>query len=112
MKDDKLIINGQPVGTTDLGQYDDGCYEGMHLSAEQLGKHHHQILFCPTPGDINAEPLPTCNRRDCACAAESDQRLEMMIRDARVYGALLAKQRDEDLTCTDHCFMSKHRKKV
>jgi FMN reductase len=41
-----------------------------------------------------------------------EQRLEMMIRDTRVYGALLAKQRDADMTCTDHCFMSKHRKKV
>jgi signal peptidase I len=62
VKDDKLIVNGQPVTTTDLGQYNDGCYEGMHLAGEQLGKHHHQVLFCPTPGDIQSEPLPTCNR--------------------------------------------------
>ena len=62
VKDDKLIVNGQPVPATDLGQYDDGCYEGMHLAAEQLGKHRHQIMFCPTPGEIGAEPLPTCNR--------------------------------------------------
>jgi signal peptidase I len=62
VKDDKLIVNGQPVPTTDLGQYDDGCYEGMHLSAEQLGTHKHRMMFCPTPGEIGAEPLPTCNR--------------------------------------------------
>jgi signal peptidase I len=62
VKDDKLIVNGQPVAATDLGLYDDGCYEGMHLAAEQLGKHRHQMMFCPTPGDIGAEPLPTCNR--------------------------------------------------
>jgi signal peptidase I len=62
VKDDKLIVNGQPVAATDLGLYDDGCYEGMHLAAEQLGKHRHQIMFCPTPGDIGAEPLPTCTR--------------------------------------------------
>ena len=39
------------------------------------------------------------------------QRLEMMVRDTRVYGALLAKQRDADLTCTDQCFMGRHRRK-
>lgn len=37
-------------------------------------------------------------------------RLEMMIRDARVYGSLLAKQRSKDLSCLDHCFMARHRK--
>jgi signal peptidase I len=62
VKDDHLIVNGQPVPAADLGLYDDGCYEGMHLAAEQLGKHRHQMMFCPTPGDISAEPLPTCNR--------------------------------------------------
>ncbi len=45
MKDDKLIVNGQPVPATDLGLYGDGCYEGMHLSAEHLGKHTHQIMY-------------------------------------------------------------------
>jgi FMN reductase len=38
------------------------------------------------------------------------KRLEMMLRDTRVYGKLLAQQRRDDLTCTDHCFMSRHRK--
>ncbi len=38
------------------------------------------------------------------------KRLEMMLRDARVYGELLARQRRTDLTCTDHCFMARHRK--
>jgi FMN reductase len=38
------------------------------------------------------------------------QRLEMMIRDTRVYGHLLAHQRRSDLTATDHCFMARHRK--
>ncbi len=62
IKDDKLIVNGQPVPTTELGLYDDGCYEGMHLSGELLGMHRHRTLSCPTPGSINSEPLPTCNR--------------------------------------------------
>jgi len=39
-----------------------------------------------------------------------EKRLEMMIRDARVYGAILARQRRADLGCQDHCFMARHRK--
>jgi NAD(P)H-dependent FMN reductase len=38
------------------------------------------------------------------------KRLEMMVRDARVYGRLLAGQRRADLTCDDSCFMARHRK--
>jgi signal peptidase I len=73
VKDDKLIVNGQPVPATDLGLYDDGCYEGMHLASEHLGQHTHPIMFCPTPGDISADPLPTCNRtppRSYVCVAQ------------------------------------------
>ena len=39
-----------------------------------------------------------------------EKRLEMMIRDTRVYGKLIAKQRQADLGCQDHCFMARHRK--
>ena len=39
-----------------------------------------------------------------------EKRLEMMIRDARVYGNLIAQQRRADLTAQDHCFMARHRK--
>ena len=73
VKDDHLIVNGQPVGATDLGLYGDGCYEGMHLAEETLGAHRHRIMFCPTPGDIGAEPLGTCNRnppRSYVCVTE------------------------------------------
>ena len=38
------------------------------------------------------------------------KRLEMMIRDARVYGSMIAKQRQADLKDQDHCFMARHRK--
>ncbi len=38
------------------------------------------------------------------------QRLEMMLRDARVYGQLLAQQRRADLAGTDPCFLARHRK--
>ena len=37
------------------------------------------------------------------------QRLEMMARDARIYGKLLAQQRKADLAGTDSGFMAKHR---
>ncbi|HTY92713.1 MAG TPA: signal peptidase I [Steroidobacteraceae bacterium] len=73
VKDDKLIVNGDAIAATDLGLYDDGCYEGMHLAIEHLGRHSHKIMFCPTPGDIGSEPLPTCERsppRSYVCVAQ------------------------------------------
>jgi NAD(P)H-dependent FMN reductase len=39
-----------------------------------------------------------------------EKRLEMMIRDTRVYGEIIARQRRADLGCQDHCFMARHRK--
>jgi hypothetical protein len=47
----------------------------MHLAAEQLGKHGHQIMFCPTARRHRPEPLPTCNRsnsRGYVCVAQQD----------------------------------------
>jgi FMN reductase len=38
-------------------------------------------------------------------------RLDMMIRDVRVYGALLARQRESDLNGSDPGFLARHRKK-
>jgi len=38
------------------------------------------------------------------------KRLDMLVRDVRVYGALLARQRESDLTGTEAGFMAKHRK--
>jgi NAD(P)H-dependent FMN reductase len=38
-------------------------------------------------------------------------RLDMVARDARVYGALIARQRKEDLVCEDCSFLAKHRKR-
>ena len=39
-----------------------------------------------------------------------EKRLAMMIRDARVYGEVIARQRRTDLGAQDHCFMARHRK--
>jgi len=38
------------------------------------------------------------------------QRLDMMVRDVRVYGALIAEQRRADLTGADACFLGRYRK--
>lgn len=62
VQNDRLIINDAPVPTVDRGLYEDPCYQGMRLAEEQLGDHEHLIMFCPTPGEISAGPLPGCNR--------------------------------------------------
>ncbi len=49
--------------------------------------------------------------RGTIIAKSLEGRLEMMARDARVYGALLARQRAEDLACDDCTFMARHRKR-
>ena len=38
------------------------------------------------------------------------KRFEMLLRDTRVYGSLLAEQRRADLAAHDHSFMARHRK--
>jgi NAD(P)H-dependent FMN reductase len=43
-------------------------------------------------------------------SAALEQRLAMFVRDVRVYGELLARQRREDLLAGDACFMARHRK--
>jgi signal peptidase I len=62
VKDDRLIINGQPVNYAADARYNDGCYTNMHIATEQLGTHQHQTLSCRTPGSLAATPLPGCNR--------------------------------------------------
>ena len=62
VKNDRLIVNGVAVQSTDLGLFDDGCYKGMHLTQEVLGTHRHRTISCPTPGSINSEALDTCHR--------------------------------------------------
>ncbi|MGB6451366.1 MAG: signal peptidase I [Steroidobacteraceae bacterium] len=72
--DDMVILNGKPVPTSDRGLYDDGCYEGLRLMQETLDHHSHQLLYCPSTGDMAVEPLPTCNRhlpRGYVCPTDS-----------------------------------------
>jgi FMN reductase len=45
-------------------------------------------------------------------SASLHQRLDMLVRDVRVYGALLARQRRVDLAGKEHGFMARHRKRA
>ena len=75
VKNDQLIINGNPVPLQSDGRYNDGCYLNMRLATEQLGTHRHQTLACLTPGSLAAEPIASCNReigRSYQCGEPSD----------------------------------------
>ena len=62
VRDDQLIINGQPVPTVENGRFSDGCYLNMRLSTELLGSHRHQTLSCHTSDYLQAPPVASCNR--------------------------------------------------
>jgi len=62
VRDDQLIINGQPVPVSDDGRYNDGCYLNMRLTTEQLGTHRHQTLSCHTSDYLQAPPVASCRR--------------------------------------------------
>jgi FMN reductase len=49
--------------------------------------------------------------KDGRIASESfKERLDIMVRDVRVYGALIAQQRRTDLSTADACFLARYRK--
>ena len=62
VRDDQLIINGEPVPVSDSGRYNDGCYLNLRLSTEQLGAHRHQTLSCHTSDYLQAPPVASCRR--------------------------------------------------
>ena len=62
VRDDQLIINGQPVPVSDDGRYNDGCYLNLRLTTEQLGTHRHQTLSCHTSDYLQAPPVASCRR--------------------------------------------------
>ncbi len=62
VRNDQLIINGVSVAITDLGRYNDGCYQNMRASSELLGTHRHQVLSCRTSGGLYAPPVASCKR--------------------------------------------------
>ena len=73
VRDDQLIINGEPIAQTDVGRYTDGCYVGLRLSTETIGQHTHKVISCRAPQGLmagrrfsysgNPEPLPACDRK-------------------------------------------------
>ncbi len=64
VRDDRLIINGRKIPLKVTGLYNDGCYRNMQLATEDLDNHVHQVLLCPVPLEVTADPLPTCPRSD------------------------------------------------
>jgi len=61
VRDNHILVNGQPVPVTLDGRYNDGCYVNLVQATEQLGAHEHQAIFCPVA--IDRSPLlPGCNR--------------------------------------------------
>ncbi len=78
VKNDQLIINGNPVPLQVDARYNDGCYLNMRLATEQLGTHRHRTLACLTPGSLPAEPIASCNReigRSYQCDEPTDPSL-------------------------------------
>ena len=63
VRNDQLVINGQPVPLEEQGRYNDGCYLNMRIATEQLGSHRHRTLSCRTSGDLFAPSLPGCPRQ-------------------------------------------------
>src|SRR5215467_1266784 len=51
VRDNRIVINGQPVPFTMDGKYNDGCYVNLSRAEEHLGGHEHQAIFCPVAID-------------------------------------------------------------
>lgn len=62
VRNDQLIINGQPVPFVEKARYSDGCYLNMRLVEETLGTVKHEVLHCLTPDMLAIPPLASCNR--------------------------------------------------
>jgi signal peptidase I len=63
VRNDRLIVNGEPVPFREMGRYSDGCYLNMRVAEESLGESSHQVLHCSSPDGIAVPPMPGCNRR-------------------------------------------------
>ncbi len=73
VRGDHLIINGELIAQTEVGDYTDGCYVGLRLSVETLGEHTHKVMSCRSEmGLLGCEqfrflgvgPLPSCDRKN------------------------------------------------
>jgi signal peptidase I len=75
--DDHLIVNGETIALTHVGEYADGCYAGLGLSTETLGLHNHKVMSCRSPDGLmdprdysersgKAAPPLACDRKQFA----------------------------------------------
>lgn len=62
VRDDQLIINGEPVPMRQLERYQDGCYLNMRLAEEIIDGRAHGVLHCLSSDSLAVAPLPSCNR--------------------------------------------------
>jgi signal peptidase I len=88
--DNLIVINGKPVefyvGT---GRYNDGCYVNLSLAHERLGKHAHEVIFCPVALD-RAPVLPGCKRSGIRGYVCGDEDPPGGVRPARFVGEVPA----------------------
>jgi signal peptidase I len=74
VRDDQLIVNGEPIPIEETGRFTDGCYIDFRLSTERLGQHEHQVMSCRSPiapfsarsYGAGLEGLPVCDRKRMA----------------------------------------------
>lgn len=75
VRNDHLVVNGETIPLESQGRFTDGCYIGLQLSTEVLGKHKHQVMSCQTPIGLQSArmatlaaggPFPACDRRAIA----------------------------------------------
>src|SRR5215813_4745388 len=62
VRDNLIFINGKEVPFyVGRERYNDGCYVNMSIAREQLGRHKHEVIFCPVA--LDRQPvLPSCKR--------------------------------------------------
>ncbi len=62
IRNDRLIVNDEPIPFEDNGRYNDGCYTNMRLATEKLGAREHQVLSCLSPLGLAGSSAAGCDR--------------------------------------------------
>jgi signal peptidase I len=73
VRNDQIIINGEPIPQQADGSFNDGCYVGVRLMNETIGEHKHQVMVCHSFDALehsrdlvslgDGTPLPKCDRK-------------------------------------------------
>jgi signal peptidase I len=77
----QLFINGAEAPMSGADVYNDGCYIDMQRASEQLGRHSHELLFCPVPLQVSPVLPPSCDRpqaRVYICSQDPDAATESL----------------------------------